>query len=283
MTTTRTLTLTFLLALVGLSGCMDLLGGDEDDGNDGAMDGNGDGMDGNDTDDGVNRTYHASLDADATSGEVPLNVTFTGEATYTETTGTGNDTFSDNFTYEGNLTYRLTFGDGTQEEGNHSAFPLETTHTYNVSGNFSAVLTIDFANGEQATATVNVTVEAGEPPREVPDQTEFSVGPSAGCVTETGSCVGITLAQESGEFVSGIDGHWIALDERYWGLSFTTTSDAAAEGDTDCLLFDADLAQTGEGNNGGGPCEGTVPGGTAWMYFFPWAAPMTEGTVTFQV
>lgn len=283
MKPTRPLALTLFLTLVALSGCLGFLDSD-DETDDDTDDGTDDGVDGNSTDDEANRTYHATLEANTTSGDVPLNVTFTSEVSYTETTGSGNDTFSDNFSYEGNLTYRLTFGDGASQEGNQSDYPLEATHEYTVEGNYTAIVNVTFEDGSQAEARINITTTLPEDPQE-PPETHFEFGPAAGCLGDNGggSCRSIDLAQQTGQ-VQSIDGHFQALDERYWGLEAVAVNSGvgSANADTDCYFLDDGFTIIGEANNGGGPCTGSVPGGSAYIFIFSWGAPTDAMTLDFS-
>jgi hypothetical protein len=220
----------------------------------------------------ANITTALTFSASPTSGDAPLAVQFAASLSDTNETGPSQP-------HNGSFTWALLYGDGTDASGDEADFPADSSHEYGTANNYTATLTVTLESGAVLEASQNITVELGEEPTE-PPQLVFEFGPSLGCVTEAEACVGVALAQNAGEFVSGIDGHWIPLDERYWGLGFTSDSDHPL-GDTDCLIFDDAVAQIGEGNNGGGPCQGQVPNNAAWLYFFPWAAPATASTVTF--
>jgi hypothetical protein len=136
--------------------------------------------------------------------------------------------------------------------------------------------TIHVGNG-----TGNVSVTSA-----LPAVTHFEFGESLGC---TGDIDGILCIEwENGPPGSDIDGHWIPLDASYWGLAVTSTVVQSPTGpvqglgaDSDCVFTDADQAILGEGNNGGDPCLGTVPEGSAWLFIYPYAAPAIEMTVDF--
>lgn len=116
--------------------------------------------------------------------------------------------------------------------------------------------------------------------RTVPDQLEFSFGPSAGCDGSTvgpETCVSFTGGPEA----SGVDGFWLALSEDYEGLEFTSTIESNL-GDSDCVFVDADGGVISDANQGADPCAGTVPSGTAHLFIYPYVEPSQGMTVTFQ-
>lgn len=125
--------------------------------------------------------------------------------------------------------------------------------------------------------------EPTEDPQEdpAPEQLEFSFGPSAGCegsLTGAGNCVSF----QGGPSASGIDGHWLSLDESYWGLQFTTTIDSQT-GDSDCYFVAEDETTIlGNAHNGSSPCEGSVPDDTAFMFLYSYVEPATGMTITFE-
>lgn len=203
----------------------------------------------------------ANLTADLANGTAPLLVNFTLNAT-------GNAS-----------SWALAFGDGATSNG--TAFPATVNHTYAIGGNFSANLTVNYPGGQNVSAAVKLTilVPAGRP---APDVLVFEFADSLGCVGDLGveACISFNAGPDFP--ISGIDGYWQALDERYWGLSFTTTVDNPL-GDSDCSFTDADHAVIGEANNGGSPCTGAVPDGTAFIFLYPYAAPALGQTLTFTV
>ena len=208
-----------------------------------------------------------ALVANATAGEVPFAVSF-------------NLTFQGT---DGNTTYVFATGDGNVTRGNATDAPATLEHTYEVAGNFTATLAVEYGN-ETLEASVNITATLTEEAvAEAPDVTEFSYGESLGCAGDFLQMVGADcISALGGPEQSGIDGFWQALDERYWGLEFTSTV-ANQLGDSDCFLADADLDVVGEGNNGGAPCMGVVPEGTAWIFLYSYAEPATGQTLTFIV
>ena len=207
----------------------------------------------------------ASLLANVTNGTAPLLVNFTLNAT------------------AGALNWTLSFGDGNVTNGT-SAPPALANHTYAIAGNFSANLTVNYAGGAKANATlaINVTLTAASKAAP-PDVLVFTFADSLGCAGDLGAdnCVSF----QGGPDASGIDGYWQALDERYWGLSFVGTVDQVqpAVADSDCAFTDAAFAIIGEANNTSSPCSGTVPAGTAWIFVYPYALPALEQTLTFTV
>lgn len=132
--------------------------------------------------------------------------------------------------------------------------------------------------GPGATVPANTTL---------PAVTHFEFGESAGCAGDAHSidpqvplnCVSF----QGGPDATGIDGHWLALDATYAGLSLTTTMSVPGDAnpDSDCVFLDADLEEIGNGNNGQGPCTGTVPPGTTWLFLYPWGTPATAMTADF--
>lgn len=206
----------------------------------------------------------ANLTADLLNGTAPLLVNFTLNAT-------------------GNASaWALAFGDGATSNG--TTFPASVNHTFVVGGNFSANLTVTYPDGQSANARLNLTIQvpAGRP---APDVLVFEFADSLGCVGDAGveACISYNAGPDFP--VSGIDGYWQALDERYWGLSFTTTVDQVqpAVADSDCAFTDADHAVIGEANNSSSPCAGTVPAGTAFIFLYPYALPALSQTLTFTV
>ena len=210
----------------------------------------------------------ASLLANATNGTAPLAVNFTVNAT------------------AGALSWSLAFGDGSATNG--TSLPAAANHTYSVGGNFSANLTVTYAGGATANATlaINVTLTA-QAKAAPPDVLVFEFADSLGCAGEDGAGADACLSFIAGPdaAISGIDGYWQALDERYWGLSFTTTIDQVqpAVNDSDCAFTDADHTIIGFASNGSSPCMGVVPEGTAWIFLFPFAVPALSQTLTFTV
>ncbi|HJQ93703.1 MAG TPA: hypothetical protein VJ874_05395 [Candidatus Thermoplasmatota archaeon] len=176
-------------------------------------------------------------------------------------------------------------GNATAAE-NGTTLPATLEHAYTSAGDYNVTFILRVGNltpqALQATihienGTGNVTV--GKP---APDQVHFEYGESLGCTGDLP--VGITcLDWEAGPPGSDVDGHWIPLDDRYWGFGVTTTVDQGnpATHDTDCVFTDADKAVLGEGNNGSGPCLGSVPDGSAWMFVYSYGTPALAMTVDF--
>lgn len=85
--------------------------------------------------------HTASLSAGIANGAAPLSVNFTINATGSPQAWT------------------LAFGDG--EQGNGTAFPATTNHTYTDAGLFTANLTVSFQDGSTLLRNVTVNVTAG--------------------------------------------------------------------------------------------------------------------------
>lgn len=194
----------------------------------------------------------------APNGTVPLDVNFTLNAT------------------TGFTAWHLGFGDGQDTNGT-ATMPATYGYTYGMGGNFTANLTVTYPGGSNVSATVNITVAvpAGHP---APDVTHFEFDESLGCAGDAGADKCISF--QGGPDASGIDGYWLALDERYWGLQLTSTVDSAV-GDSDCAFTDAARAIIGTANNSNSPCAGPVPDGAAFLFIYPYAAPALGMTVDF--
>lgn len=202
---------------------------------------------------------NVTLHADVVNGSAPLAVDFTINAT------------------SGATTWRMSFGDGA--EANGTGQPTGLNHTYSVGGNFTAQVTAAYPGGNvSANLTITVTVPPGQAG---PDVTHFDFADSLGCVGDAGAdtCITFNLGLDG----NGIDGYWQALDERYWGLAFTTTVESTSPlADSDCAFTGEDMAAIiGDANNSSSPCAGTVPEGTAWIFLYPYAAPALSMTMDF--
>lgn len=208
-----------------------------------------------------------ALTADVLNGTAPVDVNFTINATGSPTS------------------WRLSFGDGAIANG--TAIPALANHTYAIGGNFSANLTVHYAAGN-VTTFLNLTIAVPDTPAGpgAPDVTHFAFADSLGCVGDLGAenCISFV----GGPSASGIDGYWQALDERYWGLAFTSTIMQGGPvgpllNDSDCVFTDAAHAILGEANNSSNPCAGTVPAGTAFLFIYPYGTPALEMAVDFVV
>lgn len=123
--------------------------------------------------------------------------------------------------------------------------------------------------------------EEPEEERERPETLNFSYGPAAGCegsLLGEGNCVTFQAGPDAPE----VDGHWQALDERYWGLRFTTTVDSAG-GDSDCYFVRANGNILGNAHNGSGPCQGRVPDNTAFLFLYSYVEPHQAMTLQFRL
>lgn len=209
--------------------------------------------------------YEVKLTADSVTGTAPLNVTFSLSA--------GKDAKS----------WRLSFGDGSEAITGNAPLPATKSYTYNIGGNFSAILNVTFEDKKFGQDIVRI--EVAVPDQGPPPETHFEFGPSAGCAGDFLQ----TAGQNCISFVAGpaqtpIDGHWQALDSRYWGKALTGTIDPAIPGDSDCFFVAADEHTiTGEANNGALTCEGTVPGNTAWIFIYPYGNPANGMTIDFVI
>lgn len=221
-------------------------------------------------------TTELTFTASPTSGNVTLTVEFAASLTDRDSGGAASP-------HDDPFTWNLMFGDGTDASGDEGDFPLETSHDYATAGEFTATMTVTLDTEEELEDSEIITVAAGEEPQE-PPQLVFEFGPSLGCAGDVlqaagGDCITALL----GPGATGPDGFWIPLDERYWGLSMTSTTDLPnALGDTDGYFLDADEAvMSADINNGSGPAQGTVPNGAAWLFVYNYAVPSISFVVTF--
>ncbi|HLF16830.1 MAG TPA: hypothetical protein VI796_05300 [Candidatus Thermoplasmatota archaeon] len=115
--------------------------------------------------------------------------------------------------------------------------------------------------------------------RPVPEQTEFTFGPSLGCegAAQPGACISFA----AGTAAPAVDGHWLALGEAYWDLDFTSTVNSV-QGDSDCYFVAADaMTILGDASSGAGPCGGTVPDEAGYLFLYSYVDPSQGMTVTF--
>ncbi len=276
----RALLLALLLAAVALSGCLSddapadqTATTDTPPAGDGSAGGSATAADGanpgNDTGEPVLRTV--GLSANQTSGLGPLNVAFS-------LTAEGLDD---------GASWVLALGDGGNTTGSAADLPATVNHTYHVDGNITANFTVTYGDGEQLTQLLNLTISAPLDTRP-PPEVHFELGQAAGCA---GDVIGIVEGEahlglncysfREGPEVDPVDGFWIPLDDRHWGMALASTTDQGAGaggaggflGDSDCVFTDADFAVIGEAHGSSGSCAGTVPEGTAWLFAYYYAAP----------
>lgn len=230
-----------------------------DGSDDGADDGPGDGSGG----DPEHTATIESFTADPLDGTAPLNVTFDWDVE----------------TNDENATWALDFGDGDSESGDVADADDPLVHGYDA-GNFTATFTVTYGGSETVEKTVNLTLEEGQ---SVPDELVFEYEqPTLGCLGAVEGemlCISVLLGPEQ----PAIDGHWQELDESYWGLPFAVVNGLEEYQDTDCTAFDeeeepleADL------NNVDGPCGGTLPEGTKWLFLYSFVAPSPSMTLEFS-
>jgi hypothetical protein len=164
----------------------------------------------------------------------------------------------------GGVSYEWDFGDG------NSSDEANPRHTYAAAGTYTATLTLSYGVDGALTETNTVVVVA---PVVYPDVLVFEYGPSLGCIGDFLVC----YSEELGETpVPVSDGFWQELDERYWGLEFTVTSDSLLN-DTDCTAYDADGEPISVDLNGGaGPCAGRLPEGTAALFLYNYLEPSSS-------
>lgn len=259
MLTARAWTLLMLVGTASLAGCLGTDDGDTDPGPVDDLDAGA----GNETADPTTLPpLVPSVSADVLNGSAPLRVNLTLSAE-------GADD---------NTTWRVDFGDGNTTEG--SALPATVDHTFGP-GNHTVTATFQRGN-ETASTNLTVTAAASAAGPVLPEQTHFEFGDSLGCAGDVlGAagldCITFTLGPDG----NGIDGYWQELGEAYWGLSLTSTVNQGGGplADSDCVFTDADHAVVGEANNGGGPCVGSIPQGTQWLFIYPYAAPALSMTV----
>jgi hypothetical protein len=225
------------------------------------------------------------------SGVAPLNVTFqlgaSGLAAHASANWTfdfgrsGNATTSNATAKVGNATSPPAAANGTK-------LPATLNGTYSKAGDYNVtfVLRAGAASAYSLKATLHVgtgTAANATATKALPAVTHFEFGQSLGCTGDVGgnTCVDF----QSGPPGQDIDGHWIPLDESYWGLLLTSTVDQGnpALNDSDCTFTDADGAATVDASNGGDPCMGVVPDGTAYVFLYPYGGPALGMTVDFGI
>jgi hypothetical protein len=199
--------------------------------------------------------------ADRATGEAPVEVTFL-------------------YVFETNdqsATWTLDFGDGSSENGGASADRGNIKHTYTIGGSIETWFTLTYGDGKTDGRMVLLEIE---PPLVLPDPHVFEFGPTPGCVGDFATC----LSKELGPEHSGVDGHWVPLDESYWGLQFVVTNEGIPYEDTDCAAFFESMDQIGTDlNGGGGPCGGLLPRQTAWLFLYSYAAPTPGLKLEFSI
>lgn len=148
-----------------------------------------------------------------------------------------------------------------------------------------------FTDAEEEQAGTDPDDENSKPepaPEEDPEpeiQTEFTFGPGAGCDGNSGllggpvTCASFNAGPETAP-TEVADGYWIPLGEGYERVKFTSTVENQL-GDSDCFYTNEALEITGDAFNSDGPCEGTVPTGTAYLFIFSYVEPHQGITVTF--
>ncbi len=280
----RFLLLALLLTAVALAGCTSDdapvdEADDQSDGGDSGADGSagagaaagdeGAGADNGTVEPTVDRSVALSVNQSA--GSVPLNVSF----------NVGAEGLDDG------AAWILSFGDGGDASGSGADLPAVVNHTYATGGNFTANFTVTYGDGETLGQQVNVTA-ALPPGAGAPEVVHFEFGQALGCAGDVlgivDSAAGLGLNCHSfreGPEADPVDGFWLPLDERYWGMALSSTTDQGAGaggaegflGDSDCVFTDADFAVVGEANGGSGSCEGAVPEGTAWLFAYYYATP----------
>lgn len=218
---------------------------------------------------------HARLLADRGNGTVPVAVNFTLAAA------------------AGAQAWRLSYGDGGLANGTGQP-PATANHTYAVAGDFSAVLNVTYPSGA-AVANVSLTILLGDDPPLPPAHFEF--GESFGCApaSDYAAAPFSCLSFQGGPEATGFDGHWLALDERYWGLALTSVTEQSPVGpvdvpqlgtvgaDSDCSFVKADTTTLlGDGNNGEFSCTAVVPVDAAFLFIYPYAAPGFSITLDFS-
>lgn len=226
-------------------------------------------------------TRFVNITANQTEGDVPIAIGF--DVDLLQENIVANETFYD--PYDGNYTYTAFFQDGNESSADDVGSYLFLEHTYETGGIYNVIVSVLFEDGSTVDGNVTLTLTTPEPPRELPAESEFSFGGSLGCLGDIATCIGIAMVVEGGvdpADASGIDGFWLALTEEYWGLQLESTAGNIL-GDSDCSFYDASFGITGEANAGGGPCAGTVPAGSAWIYIYSYAEISMGQTLTFSL
>ncbi|MGB1698289.1 MAG: hypothetical protein ACPHK8_07810 [Thermoplasmatota archaeon] len=226
-------------------------------------------------------TRFVNVTANQSSGDVPIAIGF--DVDLVQENVIANESFYDS--YDGNFSYIAFFQDGNETSGEDAGSYLFLEHTYQVGGIYNVLVTVTFEDGSTVDGNVTLSLTTPEPPRQLPAETEFEFGESLGCVGDFATCIGIELVTKAGlapADATGIDGFWLPLTEEYWGLKLISTAGNVL-GDSDCSFYDEAFGVTGEANAGGGPCEGTVPNGSAWIYIYSYAEPSTGQTLSFSL
>jgi PKD repeat protein len=237
----RVLLITLALTLTAMAGC---LGGDADGDDDHDLD-NGQDQNGN----GHNETVEPEIffSANVTSGEAPLTVLFSIDATG----------FDQNFTF-----WNLDVTGNGDAEASGEELPAEFEFTYGEAGNFTVALEVsDGVNTRNDTALI--TVEAVPPSEEdllfpwvvegsvtAPHPTFFVVGSQA--------CISFMSGQ------SGVDCDFFEVEEIWIGREFTSGADG---GDLD-MEFRTSCEATSESVQMFGSVgheSGTVPEGAGCL------------------
>lgn len=261
--------LALLIALVfALSGCLGLFDGDDlengtgDEGEgDVGDDENGDaGADGNETAEENGNTPilapEASLSANVTEGDAPLNVTFTLE-------GSDPEDFP--------LEWMLDMGDGnTTYEGDE--LPFEVVHSFLEAGNYTVVLNV--TNGPHATAA-NVTIQVSTPdPPAIPQEAsgEWLVGVMfVGCF---GDIVGVGFPED----LDGIAYASFEIDPSTIGQEYEASVVTDTAQDSPGFAFlDADWDVI-EGGFMSTAATGTIPSDAAYGVFWTCLGGLMTGS-----
>jgi hypothetical protein len=210
------------------------------------------------------------------SGPPAVNYTASIEA-FTATVDGLNVTFVMNVTTnDPEATWLLLPGDGAEYTGAVDGMVGSMAHAFLQNGTYNATLSVSYGSGESVESVLEVMVTMKVP---LPDVLVFEYGPSLGCLGAPALCVSQQFQAE----MDGVDGHWQALDERYWGLAFNATNAGEYE-DTDCTAFDADGKKLADFHNDGGACGGdALPEGTAWLFMYSWIAPSTAMRLEFTL
>jgi hypothetical protein len=219
-------------------------------------------------------------------GLAPLNVTFTLGASHLPAGTAANWTFDFGRASAANAT------NGTEATAaNGTTLPATLDHSYTAAGTYNVTFILRAGNltPQALQATIHIAngtgnVSVGKP---LPDQLHFEFGESLGCASDANALTGGSVPPNCVSFhggpdATGIDGHWLELDERYWGLAFVATADVPDGEDSDCFLLAPDATTiVADGHNGGGPCTGVVPEGTGWIFLYPWGTPALGMTLDF--
>jgi hypothetical protein len=188
-----------------------------------------------------------------------------------------NATFQAGGSADGNLTFTLSFGDGSAD-ATGSSLPASIVHAYTLTGNFTAHLTVSAGTqSANATALVHATKAAGSAGF-APIHEELAVAVYCeACSDMVGNPAANTVFCASFQAgVPGVDCAWVELPAGSAGHEFSATSDALLGAIVE-VAFTADCSGTSEiveyvpGSSD--PTTGVVPAEAGCMVLWDYDGP----------